>query len=44
MASITVRHNIITHAILSELKDALERFHEHCKIFEELGVQLEDFY
>ncbi|KAN0094838.1 hypothetical protein V8E55_003125 [Tylopilus felleus] len=38
-----VHRNIITDATLSELKDALERFHEHRKIFEEVGVRLEGF-
>ena len=38
-----VCRNIITDATLSELKNALERFHEHHKIFEEVGVRLEGF-
>jgi hypothetical protein len=37
------RHDIIDEDTLTELKDALARFHHHRTIFEDLGIRAEGF-
>ncbi|KAI6032342.1 hypothetical protein BKA83DRAFT_4046649 [Pisolithus microcarpus] len=38
-----VRQNVITDDTLSDLKNALDRFHYHREIFRDVGVQVEGF-
>ncbi|KAI6006921.1 hypothetical protein EDD15DRAFT_2153545 [Pisolithus albus] len=38
-----VRCNVITDDTLMELKDALNRFHQYCKVFKDTGVRPEGF-
>ena len=37
------RHDIITESTLSQLEDALERFHKYCAIFEDIGIRPDGF-
>jgi hypothetical protein len=37
------RRDILDTRSLEELKDALERYHTHCKIFQECGVRANGF-
>jgi hypothetical protein len=39
----TARHDTIDEDTLTELKDALERFHHHRTIFKDLGIRPEGF-
>ena len=38
-----VRQNVITDDSLSDLKDALRRFHQHREVFRDVGVRIEGF-
>ncbi|KAI6015830.1 hypothetical protein BKA83DRAFT_4005538, partial [Pisolithus microcarpus] len=38
-----VRQNVITNDTLSDLKNALDCFHYHCEIFQDVGVRVEGF-
>ena len=37
------RRDILDTKSLSELEDALKRYHAHCKIFQECGVRADGF-